>query len=646
MGGITLDVMKCLQKGMNNFKKAGGKMLKIEIDRMPMLTDQKLLMALRSIPDLRVITMKGLYVNYQIASILNKVLTDFKFIQELDLTDCKLNVQCGKEIADGLMRAKQMEILRLAQNPALSDAVPGIIYNLAFSPKVSLVDISDISLASKSADAVESIYKLLTISGSLKVLIMDHIGINNAFQLPFFKAIGINKTLTALSMNGNTFSNYEYFGKAIALNAKRSGSLEYFSAIEAMGSFANTRTMIDNMWVSDYDNELWYGDDSEARKMHGEQKVKKFFCGLKQFFMGKNNLSFGFHVSTLKHETYEKYPNIIKFLCENKSLQTLSFEGCYLNRYDGEVLAAGLKSDKHFSSLRVLNLAKNGLRKEGAQALATTLSEEGVQLEHLDLSGNKIGVSGAKALAAMLAKNKSLKVLNLFSNMIDVDGARALKEAFKINCTLQEIDVGLNRLREKGAKALAEGLSQNKNSAIRTLGLRFNFISDDGISEFFNMAVFSGECKLNHLYIKGNYFTEHNVLQLQKTLAEKKATLHVDIFEKIKFLTHEKLERSIWVSPVWANDPEAPNKIRTFFEEQQKVGIVIDVRLRTGPKVAGKPKPNVYALVEFAHINSVPRALRIASKKKAIIQGNRIRIYKAGTRTQAIVKPPKVRRGR
>eukprot|EP01022_Parablepharisma_sp_SALTPOND_P003502 TRINITY_DN1141_c0_g1_i1.p1 TRINITY_DN1141_c0_g1~~TRINITY_DN1141_c0_g1_i1.p1 ORF type:complete len:1379 (+),score=244.39 TRINITY_DN1141_c0_g1_i1:5896-10032(+) len=646
IGGISIEVMKCLQKGMNNFNKAGGKLLKLELNRMPMLTDQKLLVTLRSIPELKVIKMKGLYVTQQIASILNKVLTDFKFIQELDLTDCKLNVQCGKEIADGLMRAKQMEILRLAKNPALSDAVPGIIYNLAFSPKVSLVDISDIKLNSKAADAVESIYKLLTISGSLKVLLMDNIGINNSFQLPFFKALGINKTLTALSMNGNNFSNYEYLGKAIALNARRSGSLEYFSVIESVGSYANLRTLLDNLWISEYDNEMWYGDEQEARKMHGEQKVKKFACGIKQFFFGNNNLSFGYHASSLKYETYEKYPSFIKFMCENKALEKISFERSYLTRYDGEILAMAIKVEKRFSNLRVLNVAKNGLRKEGAQALATALTEEGAMLEHLDISGNKIGVSGAKALATMLAKNKKLKVLNLFSNMIDVDGARALKEALKVNCTLQELDVGLNRLREKGAMALAEGLNQNKNTAVKTLGLRFNFISDDGIAEFFNMAVLSGECKLHHLYIKGNYFTEHNMLEMQKALSDKKVTLHVDVFEKVKYLDHEKLERSIWISPIWASDPEIANKIRYFFEEQHKVGVVVDVRLRTGPKMAGKPKANIYAVVEFAHVNSVPRALRVASKKMAIIQGNRIRIYKAGTRTRAIIKPPKVKRGR
>ncbi len=646
VGGITLEVMKCIQKGINNFKDAGGKLLKVEINRMPIMTDQKLLSVLRSVPDLKVIKMRGMYVTQPIASVLNKVLTDFKFIQEVDLTDCKLTVPCGKEVADGLMRAKQVEMLRLANNPALSDAVPGIIYNLAFSPKITLLDISDINLASKAADSVESIYKLLTISGSLKTLLMDNIGINASFQIQFFKALGLNKTLNFLSMNGTAFSQFDNLGKAIALNAKRNGSLEYVSAVGAMPNFVSYKTMIEHMWVSEYDNELWYGDEQEAHKMFGEQKVKKFYCNLKQLKLGKTNLTTGFYVSTLKHETYDKYPQFIKFICENKALQSLDLGSSFLNRFDGEVLALSLNADKHYSSLKTLNLARNGLRKEGAHALADALMDEHIQLEHLDLSGNKIGVSGAKAFAAMLVKNKTLKVLNLFSNIIDVDGARALKDALKVNCTLRELDVGLNRLREKGVMALAEGINQNKTSALRTLGMRFNFISEDGISEFFNMAVFSGQCKLNHLYIKGNYMTEPSILQFQQKLAEHKVTLHVDLFEKMKFITQQRLERSIWISPVWNNEQDTANRIRAFFEEQHKVGVVVDVRIRNGGKVASKPKANIYAIIEFAHVNSVPRALRIASKKQAVISGNRIRIYKAGTRTQAVIKPPKVKRGK
>lgn len=46
-------------------------------------------------------------------------MSDFRFIQELNMEGCNLDVQKGKEIADGLMRAKQLEILKIGNNPYL-----------------------------------------------------------------------------------------------------------------------------------------------------------------------------------------------------------------------------------------------------------------------------------------------------------------------------------------------------------------------------------------------------------------------------------------------------------------------------------------------------------------------------------------------
>ena len=50
---------------------------------------------------------------------------------------------------------------------------------------------------------------------------------------------------------------------------------------------------------------------------------------------------------------------------------------------------------------------------------------------------------------------------------------------------------------------------------------------------------------------------------------------------------------------------------------------------------------NWYAFVEFAHPTSVLRALKLAAKKKSIVEGTRVRIYKAGTKTFSNVKPKK-----
>ncbi len=52
----------------------------------------------------------------------------------MDLSFTDLSGDNSKEIADGLMRAKQLEVLKLNNNPSLK--VDQIIYNLAFSPKI------------------------------------------------------------------------------------------------------------------------------------------------------------------------------------------------------------------------------------------------------------------------------------------------------------------------------------------------------------------------------------------------------------------------------------------------------------------------------------------------------------------------------
>ena len=128
----------------------------------------------------------------------------------------------------------------------------------------------------------------------------------------------------------------------------------------------------------------------------------------------------------------------------------------------------------------------------------------------------------------------------------------------------------------------------------------------------------------------------------EKKEEEKKETttagMEVDALEKVKLLENERLERTIWVSPIPAHITEA--RVKKFFEEK-KCGLVVEIRIREGSKVDGKPAINRYAFVEFAHPTSVLRGLRLASKKKSSIDGNRVRIYKAGSRTVAHVRPKK-----
>jgi len=118
-------------------------------------------------------------------------LTDFRSIKELNVTNSGLNQQTTKEIADGLMRAKQLEVLKAANNSGMGPVANTILYNLAFSPKIKHIDLSDMTTGGNAAFA-EAIYKLLKISGAIEVLLLKNTGVMKYLTEDFYKALGEN----------------------------------------------------------------------------------------------------------------------------------------------------------------------------------------------------------------------------------------------------------------------------------------------------------------------------------------------------------------------------------------------------------------------------------------------------------------------
>ena len=70
------------------------------------------------------------------------------------------------------MRAKQLEILKLADNINLDPSQ--MIYNLAFSPKIRVIDVTSIINSKNITAVVEAFYKLLKISGSIETLLLGN----------------------------------------------------------------------------------------------------------------------------------------------------------------------------------------------------------------------------------------------------------------------------------------------------------------------------------------------------------------------------------------------------------------------------------------------------------------------------------------
>jgi len=158
---------------------------------------------LKTQPEIRVLKFNHTSLLPAEAKAIGKVLADFKNITELDISHCQLNSTKAKDIADGLMRAKKLEVLKFHNNPSISNGADSIIYNLAFSPKIRHIDMSHIN--SSTAQTAEAIYKLLKISGAIESLNLAHSGVFRYLTEDFYTALGENKTLQYLNMDNSNY---------------------------------------------------------------------------------------------------------------------------------------------------------------------------------------------------------------------------------------------------------------------------------------------------------------------------------------------------------------------------------------------------------------------------------------------------------
>lgn len=266
---------------------------------------------MRECPDLESLHFIKSTLNLETCKTIGKILSDYKNVRELDLSYSNINQTYAKEIADGLMRAKRIEVIRLRGAQGIGSGVNQILYNLAFSPRIKSIDISNIPVGTQ-ADTCEGIYKLVKISGSLEFLNLNYCGIYDGLSRDFFIALGENKTLKALLIDSGTrfYNNLAEFGKAAAFNAKKNGQLEILSAVGALDSTQFT-TLLRGMFVSEYDHEMWYGDKTAASKFKGEQLEAKFLNPFKIIKLGRSAFNFNDSIAEIKKKSKPQWPPIV-----------------------------------------------------------------------------------------------------------------------------------------------------------------------------------------------------------------------------------------------------------------------------------------------------------------------------------------------
>ena len=221
--------------------------------------------------ELKVLRMNDLTMTKGIATAVAKMMSENKKMLELDLRRASLSTAVVKEVADGLMRAKQLEVIKLSGNPYMDYGVNYVLYILAFSPRISLIDISDTVVNQRKDETAEALYKLIKISGSLETLALNRTAIMQSLTTDFWRALGENVSLRHLLMDSSRLglSAISNLGRFVALNAFKKGSLNLLSLRNCFQNYSSVRSFIDSMSVSEADHEREYGERSEAEKMSG-----------------------------------------------------------------------------------------------------------------------------------------------------------------------------------------------------------------------------------------------------------------------------------------------------------------------------------------------------------------------------------------
>ncbi|XP_031623299.1 ran GTPase-activating protein isoform X2 [Contarinia nasturtii] len=205
------------------------------------------------------------------------------------------------------------------------------------------------------------------------------------------------------------------------------------------------------------------------------------------------------------------------------SLQELKLNNCGLGIGGGKMLSQALldcydASEKAGTplQLKVFIAGRNRLENDGAKALAKVF-EKVKTLEMVWMPQNGIYHPGISALSEAFKVNPNMKSLNLNDNTITAKGAEALRDALICMQNLEEINFGDCLLKTKGAIILGEAL-RDEHLALETLILDHNEIGPNG--GYSIAEAMANKDQLQTLNLNGNQFGEVAREEIRETLEE------------------------------------------------------------------------------------------------------------------------------
>ena len=118
-------------------------------------------------------------------------------------------------------------------------------------------------------------------------------------------------------------------------------------------------------------------------------------------------------------------------------------------------------------------------------------------IEHLRLSYNPIGDTGASLIFEAVRETATLKTLILYHCGITSRGAEDLPRALTQNISLEKLDIGDNNLGDEGISHVAEALKQNKQ--LKELWIGGGIMTDEGAASLASALTVNNSLNILHM---------------------------------------------------------------------------------------------------------------------------------------------------
>ena len=188
------------------------------------------------------------------------------------------------------------------------------------------------------------------------------------------------------------------------------------------------------------------------------------------------------------------YLSVSFFLSSVSSMNiSVSLRRCYISELYAKYLTKYLGNNVDHVGGVTIDLYYSGIREEGALHITRIL----YFIEHIYLSYNPIGNTGASSISEAVRNTAVLKTLIMYNCGITSSGVEDLSKALARNSSLNKLDIGGNNLGDKGISHVAEALKQN--AQLKELWISNCGMTDKGAASLASALSINNSLKMLHM---------------------------------------------------------------------------------------------------------------------------------------------------